>query len=142
MKKVLLLITVLLGLFQMESKAQGFVIDSMKYGPDTVWITPDVTATFPGGKERMYDYIQIKFDAYQDGVNVEGIKEGVIVADFVVEANGRVKYVHIEKGLSAAYDEEMTQALMSMPKWKPALVHGKEVRSLQTLRYTLDFYQR
>jgi protein TonB len=126
-----------------SSKAQGFVIDSMKYGPDTVYITPDISATFPGGKERMYDYIKIKFDAYEDGVaNVEGIKEGMIEAKFVVEPSGKIKYVFIEKGLSAGFDEEMVRTLMAMPKWKPALVNNKEVRSLQTVRYTLDFYMR
>ena len=126
-----------------NTKAQGFVIDSMKYGPDTVYIRPDISASFPGGKERMYDFIKIKFDAYEDGVaNVEGIKEGTIVANFVVETTGKIKYVDIEKGLSAGFDEEMVRTIMTMPKWKPAFVNGKEVRSLQTVRYTLDFYMR
>jgi protein TonB len=122
--------------------AQGFLVDPAKYGPDTVYITPDITASFPGGKERMYDYIKIKFDAFEDGMNTEGIKEGTIEALFVVEVNGRVKYVSIEKGLSPGFDEEMVRSLTSMPKWKPAMVNGKEVRSLQTVRYTIDFYRR
>jgi hypothetical protein len=122
--------------------AQGFVIDSMKYGPDTVYITPDVSASFPGGKERMYEYIDIRFDAYADGMGVGGAKEGTMEVNFVVEANGRVKHVFIGNSISVAYDEEMVRALNAMPKWEPAVVNNRKVRSLQTLRYKLNFYQR
>ncbi|MDB5256572.1 MAG: energy transducer TonB [Chitinophagaceae bacterium] len=123
-------------------KAQGFVIDSMRYGPDTVYISPDVSASFPGGKERMYEYIEIKFDAYADGIGVGGAKEGTMEVNFVVEANGRIKHVFIGNSISVAYDEEMVRALISMPKWEPAVVNNRKVRSLQTLRYKLNFYQR
>lgn len=126
-----------------DALAQGFVIDSVKYGPDTVYITPDISASFPGGKQRMYDYIKIKFDVYEDGVgDIGGAKEGIMDVNFVVETNGRVKYVFIGKSISPLYDEEMIRTLEAMPKWEPAMVHGKKVRSLQNLRYTLDFYQR
>ena len=123
--------------------AQEFVVDSMNYGPDTVYTTPDISAHFPGGKERMYDYIKIRFDMYADGVgDIGGAKEGTMDVNFVVELNGRIKYVIIGKSISPLYDEEMVRTLQSMPKWEPAVVHGKKVRSLQNLRYSLNFYQR
>ncbi|MBC7488228.1 MAG: energy transducer TonB [Cytophagaceae bacterium] len=120
--------------------AQGFVTDSVKYGPDTVYVTPDQTASFPGGKEKMHDYIDLKFDGLADGFgDMGGLKGGSIDVNFVVEITGRVKYVVIEKGVTSALDEEMTRALMSMPKWQPAVVNGKKVRSLQKLHYNLNF---
>lgn len=123
--------------------AQGFVVDSVKYGPDTVYITPDISASFPGGKERMFEYIDIRFDAYADGIGgAGGAKEGTMEVNFVVEVNGRIKYVYIGNSISTAYDEEMVRALTTMPKWQPAMVHNQKVRSLQTLRYSLNFYQR
>lgn len=130
-------------LFASNSYAQGFVIDSVKYGPDTVYITPDISAAFPGGKARMYEYINLKFDMSADGVGgAGGPKEGIIEASFVVEKNGKIKKVFIGQSISAAYDEEMVRALITMPKWEPALVHNQKVRSLQTIRYSLKFYQR
>ncbi len=122
--------------------AQGFVIDSVKYGPDTVYITPDQTAVFPGGKGKMIDYIDLKFDVTADGTtNVGGAKVESIDVSFVVEANGRVKYVSIDKSASPAYDEELTRSLTTMPKWEPAVVNGRKVRSLQKLHYNLNFSQ-
>lgn len=140
----LLILCFLFGLAQgTHVLAQGFVVDSVKYGPDTVYITPDVSASFPGGKERMFEYIDIRFDAYADGIGgTAGAKEGTMEVNFVVEANGRIKHVYIGNSISSAYDEEMVRALTTMPKWQPALVHNQKVRSLQTLRYTLNFYQR
>ena len=130
-------------LFGSNSYAQGFVVDSVKYGPDTVYTTPDVSASFPGGRERMYEYIDIKFDVYADVLSgAQGAKEGTMEVNFVVEANGRVKYVFVGNSISPAYDEEMVRALTTMPKWQPAMVNNRKVRSLQTLRYKLKFYQR
>jgi len=123
-----------------DAQAQGFVVDSVKYGPDTVYITPDITAAFPGGKGKMMDYIDLKFDVTVDGMtDVSGAKGESIDASFVVEANGRVKYVSIDKSASPAYDEELTRSLTTMPKWEPAVVNGRKVRSLQKLHYTLNF---
>jgi hypothetical protein len=124
-------------------QAQGFVEDSVKYGPGRVYLTPDVTATFPGGKARMFDYVKLKFEANDDLMaSDDKVKEGIIEANFVVEANGRIQYVKIINGYSPLYDEEMVRALEAMPKWKPAMVNGENVRSLQTIRYKLDFFQR
>jgi hypothetical protein len=141
--RLLLVLSFLFSLIQgTDSLAQGFVIDSMKYGPDTVYITPDISASFPGGKERMFEFIDIKFDAAADGMGVAGAKEGTMEVNFVVETNGKIKHVFIGNSISAAYDEEMVRALEAMPKWEPAVVNNKKVRSLQTLRYKLNFYQR
>ncbi len=131
------------ALFSFNTQAQGFVIDSMKYGPDTVYISPDETATFPGGKEKLIDYIDLKFDARSDGYGeMGGVKGGSIDVSFVVEPTGRIKYVYIDKGISASLDEEMTRALMTTPKWQPATVNGKKARSLQKIHYNLNFNQQ
>lgn len=123
-----------------DALAQGFVVDSMKYGVDTVYLTPDETSLFPGGKQKMLDYIDLKFDVMADGfADMGGVKGGSMDVSFVVEANGRVKHVYVDKSISPAHDEEMTRALMTMPKWEPAVVNGRKVRSLQKLRYSLNF---
>jgi len=141
MNRLLLTLSFLFSLMQgIDALAQGFVIDSMKYGPDTVYITPDETALFPGGKQKLVDYIDLKFDVMAEGyADMGGGKGGYMEVSFVVEANGRVKYVFVNKSISPSYDEEMTRALVTMPKWQPAVVNGKKVRSLQKLNYNLNF---
>ena len=139
--RLLLTLSLLFSLIKgADAIAQGFVVDSMKYGLDTVYITPDQTASFPGGKQKMVDYIDLKFDVSSEGyADMSGAKGGAVDVSFVVEANGKVKYVYIDKSASPAYDEEMTRALVTMPKWEPAVVNGRKVRSLQKLHYTLNF---
>ncbi|MDB5274368.1 MAG: Gram-negative bacterial tonB protein [Chitinophagaceae bacterium] len=135
-----LMLLFLLTLGVSATQAQGFVVDSARYGPDTVYTSPDETAIFPGGKEQLVNYIDLKFDNRSDGYGgMGGVKGGSIDALFIVEANGKVKYAFIEQGSSAAHDEEMMRALLTSPKWQPALVNGKKVRSLQKLHYNLNF---
>ncbi|MDB5274367.1 MAG: putative transporter [Chitinophagaceae bacterium] len=123
--------------------AQGILVDSLKYGRDTVYLMPDYTASFPGGKARMWEYIKTKFDVYAEGASfTEGAKEGTMEFSFVVEQTGKIKYIVMNKSISSAYDDEMIRTLLSMPKWQPATYKGKKVRSLQTAQYTLNFYQR
>jgi hypothetical protein len=120
--------------------AQGFVEDSAKYGPGKVYTSPEYTASFPGGKERMYQYIDLSFDSFEDQNSLTGdVKQGQIEANFIVEPNGKVQYVEYTKSLSPLIDDEMTRALISMPKWKPAMHAGAAVRSFQTIRYTVQF---
>ena len=99
MNRLLLTLSFLFSLMQgIDALAQGFVIDSMKYGPDTVYITPDETALFPGGKQKLVDYIDLKFDVMAEGyADMGGGKGGYMEVSFVVEANGRVKYVFVNK---------------------------------------------
>jgi hypothetical protein len=137
-----LMLLFLLMLGMTSARAQGFVVDSARYGPDTVYVMPDYTASFPGGKARMWEYIRTKFDIYAEGgSSTEGAKEGTMEFSFVVEQTGKIKYVVMNKSVSAAYDDEMTRTLLSMPKWQPATYQGRKVRSLQTGHYTLNFYQ-
>lgn len=121
--------------------AQGFVEDSLKYGSGKVYTSPEFTASFPGGKERMNEYVKMKLEM-QDVNSAHPNAEGSLVAHFVVEPSGKVQYVHVAQGISPTYDEEVIRALASMPKWTPAKVGGEAVRSLQTYRLAVDAQMR
>jgi hypothetical protein len=49
--------------------AQEFVEDSVKYGTGKVYLTPEVTASFSGGNDRMIDFLKLKFDQFDDGTS-------------------------------------------------------------------------
>jgi len=142
---VKLFITIVLLSFSISANAQGpmYEEDSLKYGPGKVYNKTDEAAEFLGGVERINEFFSTFYDPYvgSDG-NLEVLKQGTIAARFIVETNGKVKYVEIIKSLSLAYDEEMERTLLRMPKWKPAKVNGLPVRSFSTYRYSIKFYMR
>jgi hypothetical protein len=117
--------------------AQEFVEDEEKYGVGKVYTSPDFSAVFPGGKERINEYVKMKLEM-QDVNLTNPALEGTIVANYVVDINGKVQKVYIFKGVSPEIDEEVTRALVSMPKWTPAKVGGEAVRSLQVYRLTIS----
>lgn len=122
--------------------AQQFVEDSVQYGEGKVYLTPEYTASFPGGNDRMVDYLKLKFDQFDDGTSdYQGRMSGIIKASFVVEPNGKIKYVKIEEGISSLLDDYMVRAIRTMPKWQPAVVDGQKIRSLEMLRYDVSGFR-
>ncbi|MFN3403621.1 MAG: energy transducer TonB [Cytophagaceae bacterium] len=105
-----------------------------KYGSGKVFRNVDSPASFPGGPEAMREFFKLYFDAYvEQGNALESAIEGYVEARFIVEPNGKIKYVEIIKSYTQAYDEEMIRTIKRMPKWTPAMVDGKPVRSFQLI---------
>ena len=117
--------------------AQEFVEDEEKYGTGKVYTSPEFSASFPGGKERINEYVKMKLEMQDIDLGKSGM-EGTFVAKYVIEVNGKVENVYVAEGISAELDDEITRALISMPKWTPAKVGGEAVRSLQTYRLALS----
>jgi|GEM_PF-7047442 len=134
---IITLVVFLLSLTTSVVKAQEFVEDSVHYGSGKVYTSPEITAAFPGGKQRMVEYVKMKLDM-QDANAMSAHTEGSLVAKFVVESNGKVQFAHVTQSISPEYDEEVVRALVSMPKWTPATVGGVAVRSMQTYRLNLQ----
>jgi len=56
-----------------------------------------------------------------------GIK-GVVEVQFVVEPNGSVSNIVVERGIGGGCDEEAIRVVKAMPKWKPGKQNGIPVR--------------
>lgn len=119
-----------------------FVEDTKKYGNGKVYTEPDQKAKFPGESEGLQRYFEMRFDPYVESDMLEGGKNGTVEAKFIVETNGKVKYVEITKHYTENFDEEMINTIISMPKWIPAMVEGQNVRSFYTYSWTLKFIMR
>lgn len=91
----------------------------------------DVTATFPGGNEAMFEHIFANLKYPKDEAS-EGI-EGIVFLSFIVEANGEVSNVEVKKGLGKAFDDAAMAAVQSFPKWSPSMKDGVAVASELTL---------
>jgi TonB family protein len=88
-------------------------------------------AIFPGGEKAMNEFIRenLKYPA-------EALKnktEGLVVAQFVVDRNGKISDPTIVKSLGSEFDEETLRLVKSFPDLVPAKQNGKPVE----LRYTL-----
>lgn len=88
-------------------------------------------AEFPGGYASMMRFIQENFVVPRTDLEI-GI-QGRITVRFVVEKDGQVSNVSIERGLSADSNKEAIKVVSKMPNWKPGKNGGRAVRQWCTL---------
>jgi len=89
-------------------------------------------AEFPGGGiGAMLNYIKTEF--IYPKKSIEDKDQGVVYVQFVVERNGKITNIRIRRGLTDELDLEAIRVVKSMPKWKPAEVKNKTVRSRFTI---------
>ncbi len=87
----------------------------------------DKRASFLHGTEEqflnrwVYEYLKYPESAIRNGV------EGKVVAEFVVDAKGKVRDVEIVKGVDEELDAQVVKVISASPKWKPAQIKGREV---------------
>ena len=87
----------------------------------------DVNASFPDGIEACYKWIkdQIKFP---EDCKIQGIS-GRVMTQFTVNKDGSLSNIKALQSPHASLSKEAIRVVNAMPKWKPAKVKGKVVRS-------------
>ena len=78
-------------------------------------------------QEWVYQYLKYPEAALRDGV------QGRVQVDFIVEKDGRVTNVRVNKGVSEELDAEAVKVISASPKWKPGRVDGEKVRTAMTI---------
>ena len=80
---------------------------------------------FPGGDDALMGYLQrnIKYPSFA----LENEIEGVVMVNFVVNADGSISKVNVTKGIKGGCDEEAARVVRNMPKWKPGKQGGQPV---------------
>ena len=92
-------------------------------------------AEFQGGIPAMQAFIQNSIQYPQEAIEQD--LQGRVFLKFVVEEDGTVSYVAVEKGVNSILDKEAIRVIRSMPKWKPAIRKGKPSR--QVMRIPINF---
>lgn len=72
-------------------------------------------AEFPGGKEKMNQYLEEKKNKYGNAKTI-----GVVVVGFSIDEQGEVSDVKVVKGISKKLDSRAMKIIKAMPKWTPA----------------------
>jgi protein TonB len=115
---------VLIFLFFIQVKAQ----DSTKVvkEEEEVFLVVEVMPAFPGGDKAMLDYLS-KESKYPEFERDNGI-QGEVVVFFIVEKDGSLSNVRVEKEGIPNLDAEAIRIVNAMPNWTPGTQRGEPVR--------------
>ena len=102
------------------------VVEEGEAGPLDPIFT-DAYPEFPGGEEALYRFFQdnVKYPqlALENGI------EGRVYLTFIVEEDGSVSRVRVLRDIGGGCGLEAKRVAETMPRWKPAMLGGKAVRS-------------
>lgn len=87
----------------------------------------DIDAEYIGGYAEMMKFIQENLEYPDDAIDLG--EQGRVYVNFVVEKDGSISNVKIERGVSEAIDREAARIVRSMPNWKPGELNYAKVRS-------------
>lgn len=138
------LFTLLFMLSAMVCKAQEIVYEEEEFpiyeiiGNDTIYLVVEEQPIFPdGGLNNLFEYIGNKL-VYPESLINKGI-EGRVVANFIIDTDGKMRNYTIQKSLHPDLDNEVIRVLKSVPyRWTPARHNGKTVKVKYTL--PINFY--
>lgn len=88
---------------------------------------PDVEASFPGGAAALNKFIVSNIQYPETSIDMD--EQGKVYLSFVVEPDGSITGVKVERGVSRDLDREAKRVVRSMPKWVPGEAAGKKVRT-------------
>ena len=86
---------------------------------------------FPGGVQALMQFLYENI-RYPEAAQTAG-KQGRVVVQFVVEADGTVSSAKVVRSISEELDAEALRVVNAMPRWTPGKHKGKAVR----VKYTL-----
>jgi hypothetical protein len=138
--------------------------DSLMSAFDTVYIAPDEPALFymlrfskkerprdptpgeprfykgmPAVKSYLAEYVTLPLSLFPTGNNPPLIKK-TCYAQITISRSGIVEKVEILRSFSADLDRELTDTILKMPVWMPAINRGIPVRSVITVPFTFESF--
>jgi TonB family protein len=91
---------------------------------------PEFEGGFAGWSKYVKDNLQYPDKAKQANL------QGRVIVSFIIERDGSTTDVRVVRSLSFECDAEAVRLIRTSPKWKSAIVQGRNVRCLYTLPVT------
>ena len=88
----------------------------------------DEVAEFKGGTAAMMKWINDNINYPETSIEMN--EQGRVFIKFVVEKDGSITNVKVERGVSIDLDREAKRVIRKMPKWNAAKHGNKSVRSM------------
>lgn len=101
--------------------------DRLVRNPQHIYRDPKIVPEYKKGNDAMNKFI--KDNVRITPVMAERCIRGNVLVECIVEANGTLTDVHVVRSIDSLYDAEALRVVKMMPRWKPARVEGKRVRS-------------
>jgi periplasmic protein TonB len=103
---------------------------------DTVYIKPEIPASFPGGLPSWSKYLQRNLD--KNLVKRNGGPPGkyTVLINFLVNADGTISNIRAINDPGYGAKIEAMRMIAKGPNWKPALVKGRQVGSQHEISIT------
>lgn len=91
----------------------------------------DVQATFKGGMEAWYTYLNknLKYPSQAKRIGIEGM----VIVRFVVNTDGSIQDIELVRSIGGGCDEMTKQVIENSPNWVPGKMSGRAVRSRMTM---------
>ena len=112
-----------------EDKAEKQTSDMKveKKVEDKVFDVVEQQPSFPGGQAALNSYIGNNLQ-YPEKAKENGV-QGRVSVKFIVEKDGSISNVEVNRSVDTDLDNEAMRVIKSMPKWNPAKQNGTEVRA-------------
>lgn len=82
--------------------------------------------TYPGGIDALYKFLGTNI-TYPE-MAVKNNVQGSVLASFVVDKDGSLTDIKIDRSLGSGTDEEAIRVLKASKRWNPGLLNGKAVK--------------
>lgn len=93
---------------------------------EPLFIIVEKVPEFPGGSEALLQFLRmnVKYPASCREKNIQGR----VIVSFVVDKDGSISQIEVEKSVHPLLDAEAIRVISIMPKWNPGTQRGKPVR--------------
>ena len=115
-------------------EAEVVVAEAVDPAYEKVFDVVEQMPEFVGGQAELMKFLAENVH-YPEAAYKVG-KQGRVIVTFIVEADGSVSNAKIVKKVSDELDAEALRVIGTMPKWKPGMQNGKEVRVKYTIPIT------
>ena len=94
--------------------------------PMLLFTDPETMPQYPGGYTAMNRYLfhSLKYPDLAADQHIEGR----VWCSFIVNKDGSLSHIQVEKSAYPSLDEEAIRVLQTMPRWTPGTVRNKPVR--------------
>ena len=102
------------------------IITNVQAQDDNIFEVVETMPQFPNGMQGLMNYLQTNVHYPQEAEKQE--IQGRVIMGFVIEKDGSISNVKVQRGAHPLLDKEAIRVVESMPKWKPGFQKGKAVR--------------
>jgi protein TonB len=126
MKRTLLTLIFLLFILGIKAQSNDTTKNKNEKDNNNIFTSVEHNPEFPGGVAEFYKYLT-KTIRYPPIARENDI-QGRVIISMVVEKDGSLSHIKIERGVCADIDKEAVRVMALCPNWNPGTQNGRIVR--------------